>query len=1590
MKFLNLLLLLLFFDIAARGQSHWIHFNGGVGNDGSAGITVDAAGNIISAGWFSAGMMVGTQNLLTHGGTDGFLVKTDADGVYQWSKNIGGTGDDRAIAVTADAAGNIYLTGFFSGTMSSGAFSVTSNGSQDVFLLKLDPSGNELWMVSGGGQYNDAPAAITTDAAGNVFITGAFIGNATFAGVQLQSQTDPFSGFPSQDIFVACYSSSGILQWLKQGSGPYADKGVSIASDASGNVYVTGQFSDTLQLDIQHPNTIQNAIFLVKYNASGTEQWFTMIGGGSYTTSRSLISDNQGSLYLAGDFAGNALFFGPPALTVSNPYPNRVFIAKYDTSGLLKWVKANGSSSAVRAGAIAFNATGGLQMAGSFVCKFNEYSDAYGQGIFNSVGFSDVFVSGYDTAGTRLWSRQLGGTAEDDLKGLAISASGESVIAGNFSNRFIYPASSSFIIYEQGAAILSAASGTICNDPQYGNYRQRQAAGGSDLFYGKAVDLSRQPYDFYARSSGPCITDPVPGCISLHANDNVCQPQTAVGCGGIPLYANTMTSSAPFGLQNASPGPDFNYLWNTGQITKSITANAPGTYTVTATSADGCYSFTDSMSVSVNSEPSSPTITDSKNVNINTSFPSTIFMCVPDSVTIWVTNLPAGATASWFFNGQTAAGPSITIYANAALNNQAVVTVTDSNGCTAITGVPIIISAVQLSAIQPYIAVPDTVSVCDGSSFTASVMDSVTGMPCNIPQLQAAIWSIAPTAGLVPGLCLLNQSVDVYPASPGMYSLQCILQRSSCGLTDYDTITRQVYVLINPSPVVNGSFSAGPITELCPGTGISLSASGGAAYLWNNFATTSSITVTFPGTYCVTVRDTNSFGCAADTVFCTQVTYVTAPQIATASTPAIICPGDSVLIYAITPGIAFEWVGPAGILNGTSDSVYANLNGNYYCNLTTASGCKLASNTVELLNYATPYISVQPSTVFCMGDSVELNIQASGTAFIQWDFPLSGNSMTQYVQNAGTYSCSITSCGITSYDTVTLQSINVYAYINQNDTAICFGDTLTLQPAPFNGSATWYPGGIMSNSLDVTTSGVYYMVITDPNGCTAASNAVIVSADTVQGPLMILATTPLCEGEQLMISPVLVSGTAVQWTGPNGFSQTSSDIIIDSIQPQQGGYYVIQITDGACKSEPDSIEIVVYDSVPGYQIIYSPLCDQDTVLLSASPGLVYQSTWTTPSGLISNDSVLIIFPYDAGDAGYYLLYVENGTCPPYLDSIYLDAPQTGNVQLNVPDPVACMGDTILVNAIASPGIINWIDTTITGNQFASVNPQQVYCTLTDTGGCVFYSDTIFTFFNSPPSVTATDSITACIGDNIQLSAVVTPGTLSLVQTEWNGPGGFFSSLNQVLIQNATLASSGYYLVSVEDSVCEGNTDSVLVQVNEAPALPQLNSNLPVCFGDTLELAAGFTGAGTFTWTDPAGNIHAVSNLSVFPASLNDQGIYFAMLSVPGCPSATDSIIVTFDSCKVADQGITIPNVFTPNGDGINELFLPDLPEGEDGIMQICNRWGDKIWQGKITAGWNGTNENGEQQPAGVYYFILKPFHDNAVWKIKNGFLELLY
>jgi hypothetical protein len=297
----------------------------------------------------------------------------------------------------------------------------------------------QYWNKTAGGNDEDFGQALATDASGNLYAIGNFYSSSIkFGTVTLKNQPYLASNNASE-MFLVKYDSCGIVQWAKAAGGNDGSTiAKAIATDAAGNIYVTGYFqTDTVTFGtIKLFNSSNRAAFIVKYDAGGNALWAIQGSGNGDNIAESIAVDASNNVYVSGEFTSSILTFGSGSVkNGSGGNANDVFIVKYDNSGNFQWLRSSNDGNSSGGGltdaygyGIGVDAAGNVYVGGTFSAdyiRFGSDSLAISNGAEN-----DIFVVKYNTTGTGQWLRTAGGGGDDEAFSLTADAVGNVYITG--------------------------------------------------------------------------------------------------------------------------------------------------------------------------------------------------------------------------------------------------------------------------------------------------------------------------------------------------------------------------------------------------------------------------------------------------------------------------------------------------------------------------------------------------------------------------------------------------------------------------------------------------------------------------------------------------------------------------------------------------------------------------------------------------------------------------------------------------------------------------------------------------------------------------------------------------------------------------------------------------------------------------------------------------------------------------------------------------------------------------------------------------------------------------------------------------------
>lgn len=316
--------------VNSDGQFTWAKSIGSTNNDEGNGIDIDDFNeSVFVIGSFSATIDldpgVGTQNVTTVGSTDVFMLKLNAAGDYLTSKTVGSISADRGEDIVInESSGDQYMTGFFGSTADfdpSGAV-VELNGGNDIFLWKLNEANDFVYAKKMGGIAVDEGRNIDLDGSGNVYINGSFISTCNF---DPNGGTLNITSNGSDDVFIAKFTSSGDLTWVKTFGSIGTEDYMEMDVTTFGNIYITGEMADNMDgnPDAVGVNLLTKLgaedAYIVSLAFDGSFNWATSYGStvlGAYTRGFGVHSDDNSNVYATGSFNSTVDF--DPSVAVNN------------------------------------------------------------------------------------------------------------------------------------------------------------------------------------------------------------------------------------------------------------------------------------------------------------------------------------------------------------------------------------------------------------------------------------------------------------------------------------------------------------------------------------------------------------------------------------------------------------------------------------------------------------------------------------------------------------------------------------------------------------------------------------------------------------------------------------------------------------------------------------------------------------------------------------------------------------------------------------------------------------------------------------------------------------------------------------------------------------------------------------------------------------------------------------------------------------------------------------------------------------------------------------------------------------------------
>jgi hypothetical protein len=694
----------------------WAKGIGGSGLDQGRSVTNDAQGNVYCTGKFTNTVDfnpgAGVFNLTAVGSYDSYVLKLDAAGNFVWAKRFGGVAEDFSESIALDNSGNIIVAGHYIGTADfdpgTTSFNLTSNGSEDIFILKLDPSGNFIWAKSIGAGNSDQNNSVATDPSGNIYAVGQFTFTVDFDPGPATYNLNWANG----GHYVLKLDASGNFVWAYGLNATIND----IHVDNVGNYYYTGNFGGTVDFDpgaaVYNLSTTFSAMFVTKFNSAGNLVWGKRMECNGTIESRSICTDQAGNVLTCGNFEGTANFSPSPApFNIVSNGDWDAFINKLDTNGDFLWTDRIGGTLREYAFGIDTDINNNIYVAGAFqgTVDFNPYlSFTY---MLTALALVDAYTLKLNPSGSFAWAIPFQGFDQTYNYSIAANDDGSAYVTGDFSASTDFDPAPGFQLVSPvgGADIYLCKLGTCAALPSTGNISGNNAACvGTTVTYTISPVAGATSYN-WSVPSGSSInsgqnTNSITVLIGSSAGNISVTPSNACSNGStstLPITINPLPTASSISANSNTTFCAGNSVtlsgntggtWNTGATTSSITVFNPGTYFVTNTNSCGSVN-SNQINVTVLQPPAASSIS----ANGNTTF------CAGNSVVL------SGNVGGTWSNGSSNASITVTTSGNYF--------VTNSNSCGSVNSNQINVTVNPLP-IASSISANGNTTFCAGNSVT--------------------------------------------------------------------------------------------------------------------------------------------------------------------------------------------------------------------------------------------------------------------------------------------------------------------------------------------------------------------------------------------------------------------------------------------------------------------------------------------------------------------------------------------------------------------------------------------------------------------------------------------------------------------------------------------------------------------------------------------------------------------------------------------------------------------------------------------------------------------------------------------------------
>lgn len=723
-----------------------------------------------------------------------------------------------------------------------------------------------------------------------------------------------------------------------------------------------------------------------------------------------------------------------------------------------------------------------------------------------------------------------------------------------------------------------------------------------------------------------------------------------------------------------------------------------------------------------------------------------------------------------------------------------------------------------------------------------------------------------------------------------------------------------------------------------------------------------------------------------------------------------VCENQALTLSASAgAGAVFNWTGPNGFISTDAapriNAASLAMGGTYFATATVDGCVSTATPLAVTVNPIPAAPSVNNSSPICEGGNLQLRTTFIAGASYSWTGPAGFNATQQnpVITNAGTslagtYNLQITVNGCASPTAATTAIINPIPgpLAVQSSGAACIGQPLQIvADSVVAGVYQWTgPNGFTAATRQLSFSSMTpslagtYQVAVSVAGCPGVASSFNAVVKPTPASPVVASNGPVCENKPLQFNTTPVTGGTFKWTGPGNFNSFAASPRIDSARLSMAGNYAVTVTVDGCVSNAATLAVQVLPQ-PAAPVISSnsPVCVGSPIRFTATGTNGASYVWQGGNGLNSTTQNPVISHASLTDSGRYGAIVNVNGC--YSDTSY--------VQVKIDEPASVFAgndQTVCANnaLIKLTGVIGggtktgiWTsngtgtflagNTALSGTYMPSIQDTArglVRLTLTSTnnGSCQAIASTLLINITAAPVLDLGNDKIVCVNDSIiplQVSVRHAGGVL------WNTSGtGLFDPGNLMLkgVYKPSDADKrrgrvAFQVTSTGNGNCLAVTDQLLVNMAPAPTV-NAGADRYVFEDNNYTLSPTISGnIQSYQWSPSTYLSNPQIANPIFRAK-EDQLLVLQVTSNNGC-TATDSIFLT------VLKPFPIPNVFSPNGDGIHDTWvIPELAKYPDAEVSVFDRYGRRVFYTvKYTQPWDGRFE-GKPLPFATYYYVIDP------------------